>query len=238
MNSEDSNHFVQVFVGPEAEADPTDDTDIDPERRRHRFQLIKRHVWNRSYFRNTVHAVSYITPIGENTWELTHPKLSNIDPKDFRFAAEYLTDGDFGLRRPDGEEQIQEAFAQCSSAWEVAQQLNMDDLQEHIIEKIQGIAPWDMYNAFGFALLVYNTDEVSSGACRRLKKMLCAFISEHYAIYLRDEALRDQFLDRVGQLPQLAIDIHRNCASILEERQRPTEQTREMLEQQDDLHSS
>lgn len=109
----------------------------------------------------------------------------------------------------------------------------MDDLQEHIIDKVQGFAPWDMYNVFAFAVCVYDTNEVSSEACRRLKDVLSSFIAENFDIYLRDDALRDPFLDRLGQMSQLAIDVHKKYARIREDRQHPDEQMRAMLEQQE-----
>ena len=111
----------------------------------------------------------------------------------------------------------------------------MDDLQEHIIDKVHGIAPWDMYNVFAFAVCVYDTDEISSEACRRLKDMLVTFISEHYTIYMRDEALREQFLDRCEQIRQLGIDVHSKYAEIRRAQRGADEQTRERLEQQEDL---
>ena len=230
MYSEDSNQFVQVFVGPEV-----DDAEADPKRRQHRFQILKGKVWDRPYFRNNVHAISYITPVGENTWELTHPKLPEINPADFRFAAEYLTDGHFGFRQPDGKDQIEEAFAQCFSAWGVAQQLSMDDFQEHIIEKIQSIAPWDMYDVFASACCVYSSPDIPSEACRRLRDMLCSFIAEHYTIYVKDEAFREQFLGRLEQLSELGIDVYLKMVEVKRRRRGPEEQARELLEQQEAL---
>lgn len=220
---------MQVFVGPRTESDP----EADPERKQHRFQLLKCHVWGRPYFRDTVSAISYITPTGENAWELTHPKLSNIDPEDFGFAAEYLTDGDFGHRQPDGEAQVAETFAQCMAALEVAQQLNMDDLQEHVIKKIQIAAPWDMYDAMAFACCVYSSPGVPSEACYQLRDMLSSYIAEHYTIYVRDESLREQFLDRIQQLPELGGDVHVKVAEEHRARCRPNERERELLEQQE-----
>ncbi|KAJ4993892.1 hypothetical protein SVAN01_00369 [Stagonosporopsis vannaccii] len=215
-NLDESSQFVQIFVGPEV--DPASDSDIDPERRRHRLQLPKHHVWDRHYFRNTVSARNFFTPIGESTWELVHPRLVDILPADFRWAAEFLSDGDFGHRDPNEEEQVAETFAQCLSAWKTAETLNMDDLLEHIVKKLRAAQPWwDLWNVMAFACSIYQSD-VSLQAHSDLKALFSEYIADLFFVYLEDDCLSGTFLTRLKQLPKLERDVLAKRIARLEAR--------------------
>lgn len=187
--------------------DPASNSDVDPERRRFRLQLLKHSVWDRRYFRDAVSARNYFEPIGENTWELIHPRLIDILPADFRWAAEFLSDGDFGHRDPDDEDQVAETFAQCISAWKTAEILSMDDLMEHIVQKIRAAQPWwDLWNVMAFACSIYQS-EVTLQAHNDLKALFSEYIAELYFIYLEDDHLSGTFLTRLKQLPELERDV-------------------------------
>ena len=150
---------------------------------------------------------NYITPVGDNTWELVHPRLVDISPEDFRWAAEFLSDGDFGIRKVEDEEQAAETFAQCVSAWRTAESLSMDDLLEHIVEKLRNARPfWDLWNVFAFACSIYQS-EVSLQAQDELKDLFSEFIANHFYIYVEDDHLRNTFLTRLKQLPELEKDV-------------------------------
>ncbi|KZM18270.1 uncharacterized protein EKO05_0005135 [Ascochyta rabiei] len=217
---EESSQFVQVFVGPKVEGDP----EADPERKQHRFQLMKCHVWERPYFRNAVSAHSYLTPIGENTWELEHPRLSDILPDDFKLVAEFLSDGDFGHRLPQDEEQVAETFAQCISAWESAELLSMDDLLDHIVEKTRKTQPWwDMVNVMVFACSVYQS-EMSLQAHDEMKALLSEYIADFFYVYIGDDHLSGHFLARLQQLPELERDVFEKKAAQSNQRLPPREE--------------
>ncbi|KAF3042421.1 hypothetical protein E8E12_008604 [Didymella heteroderae] len=230
-----SNQFVQVFVGPET--DPTNNSDIDPQRRRYKLQLLKHHVWDRTYFRDSLSGRNYIEPIGDNTWELVHPRLVDISPEDFRWAAEYLSDGDFGHREPETEEEVAEAFAQCMSAWRTAELLDMDDLLEHIVHKIRCSQPWwDLWNVMAFAVSIYQS-EVPIQAHDELKAIFSEFIAEFFYIYLEDDHLSGTFTDRLKQLPELERDVVKKRLAQLELRAQPQEEeyaVSQEAERQDD----
>lgn len=217
INSGESSHFVQVFVGPEA--DPASDNQIDLERRRYKFQVIKQHVWDRPYFRDGISARHYFTPIRENTWELTHPELANMSPDDFCFVAEYLSNGRFGYSEPEDQEQFAEFFAQCMSAWRIAEQLKADDLLNHIVEKIHAVHDmrdsWDLWNPVMFSCSIYQAD-LQLDAHTELKALFSEFIAEHYHIYLADDHTGGLLLNRFRQLPELEKDVLAKRIDLLE----------------------
>ncbi|KAF1932644.1 uncharacterized protein M421DRAFT_89018 [Didymella exigua CBS 183.55] len=221
-NSEESNQFVQVFVGPEI--DPANGSDIDPQRRKYKLQLLKQHVWDRPYFRDALSARNYIGPIGENTWELVHPRLVDISPEDFRWAAEYLSGGDFGHREPETEEEVKDTFAQCMSARRTAELLNMDDLLEHIVDKIRAFQPWwDLWNVMAFAVSIYQS-EVSLQAHDDLKELFTGYIADLFYIYIEDDHISTTFTDRLKQLPELERDVLKKRFAQLEHRLQPQEE--------------
>lgn len=239
QDSDESSEFVQVYVGPEV--DPTTNPSVDPQRRRHKLQLLKHHIWDRTYFRNTLSGRNYFEPVGDNTWELVHPRLAEISPEDFRLAAEFLSDGSFGIRDPDTEEQVAEAFAECMSAWKTAELLSMDDLLEHIVEKVRSTRPWwDLFNIMLFACFIY-TNEVPLDAHNDLKSLLSDFIAEHYDIYVEDDVLRAEFMTRLKQLPELKRDVLKKVVEQSEHRLGSEEEDVEAQEEHDqdnmDLYS-
>ncbi|KAH6616305.1 hypothetical protein C7974DRAFT_42200 [Boeremia exigua] len=222
---DESSQFVQVFVGPEV--DPTSDSNIDPERRKYKLQLLKHHLWDRHYFRDKISARNYFEPIGDNTWELVHPRLTDIQPEDFRWAAEFLSDGDFGIREPENEEQVAEAFAQCMSAWNTAELLSMDDLLEHISVKISAARPWwDLWNVMAFACSIYQSD-LALQAHDELKALFSEYIADLFHIYLDDDYLSSTFLTRLKQLPELERDILTKRVARLEQVQPDGVETQE-----------
>lgn len=219
---------MQVFVGPEA--DPDSDPDIDPQRRRYKLQLQKSHVWDRPYFRNTLSARNYFEPIGENAWELVHPRLPDILPDDFRMVAEFLSDGDFGPRDPEEEEQVAETFAQCISAWRTAELLSMDDLLEHIVGKIRATQPWwDMFNVMAFACSMYQS-QISLQAHDDMKTLLSGYIAEHWFIYAEDDNLSSHFFTRLKQLPELERDIFAKRVAQLDRHLQPEEEEQDNMD--------
>jgi hypothetical protein len=207
---------VQVYVGPEI--DPMTDPSVDPQRRRYKLQLLKHHIWDRTYFRDALSGRNYFEPIGENTWELIHPRLGDISPEDFRMVAEFLSDGSFGIRDPETEEQVAEAFAECMSAWKTAELLSMDDLLEHIVEKVRSTRPWwDLFNVMLFVCFIYD-NEVPLEAHNDFKNLLSDFIAEHYDIYIEDDVLRAEFMTRFKQLPELKRDVLKKIVEQSEQR--------------------
>lgn len=207
---------MQIYVGPEV--DPATDPSVDPRRRRFKLQLLKHHIWDRPYFRDTLSGRNYFNPIGENTWELIHPGLADISPEDFQMVAEFLSDGSFGTRNPDTEEQVAQAFAECMSAWQTAEILNMDDLLEHVIDKLRSNRPWwDLFDVMLFVCIIYGSENPLA-AHNHLKPLLSEFIAEHYDVYIEDDYLRAGFMTRVKELPELRRDVHKKIVEQTERR--------------------
>lgn len=206
-----------MFIGPEV--DPASDRHIDRERRRYKFQLMKKHVWDRNYFRDFMSARNHFNPIGDNTWELVHPELDKISPEDFTFVAEFLSDGSFGIRDPDDPEQFAEFFAQCMSTWRAAEKLGMDDLLNHIVEKVYAAHEerylWDLWNPVVFACSIYRSD-IALDAHTELKALLSEFIAEYFHAYLDDDYTSGILLTQLKQLPDMERDIMRKRADRLE----------------------
>jgi hypothetical protein len=206
MFRRESDQFVQVFVGPEVR--PEDDPDVDPERKQQRFQLMKCHVWERPYFNDALSGRNYFRLVGNNAWELEHPRLADIHPDDFKFVAEYLAGDDFGHRHPEGEEQVSETFAQCISAWRAAELLSMGDLLDHIVEKLRATREdWDLYNVMAFACTLYQTSDYQLEAHEMMKDLLTTYIAEYFFIYFDADDLRTEFSDRLKQSSDFRRDV-------------------------------
>lgn len=198
--------------------DPATDRNIDVHRGKYRFQLMKHSVWDRPYFRDALAGKNYFTPSGENTWELTHPRLDLVSPDDFRMVAEFLSDGDFGVRDPQTEDQVAESFAECIAAWKTAELLGMDDLLDFIVLKMRNArAWWDMFHVMVFACEIYESD-VALDAHAEMKAMLSDAIAEDFDVYIEDDTLRGEFTTRLKQLPDLRRDVFSKAADQAERR--------------------
>jgi hypothetical protein len=192
VHRSESKEFVQVSVGDPAEI----------------FMLYKSDVWNKPYFRDDRTGINYFDLNDQDMWVLKHPKFATMVPEDFRFIAEYLGSGDFGHRFPEDDEQIEESFSQCISTWVSAESLGMNDLLDDITEKLEHrISPWPMWDVMAFACYVYGPSRVSLPVHDKMKALLADSMAEHYWVYIEDEHLSGQFLERLRELPELERDI-------------------------------
>ena len=166
----------------------------------------KKDVWNRPYFQDSRTGINYFNLNDDNIWELRHPKLAHVELEDFQFIAEYLTDGEFGLRIPDGPDQNKEAIAQCVSAWETSEKLSMDDMLEHIAEKVKFLE-WDNEDVLTLAILVYRTSGASLHAHEMMKDWISDFLAHHFWSYVKDETIGHYFRKRIRRLPELERDV-------------------------------
>jgi hypothetical protein len=151
-------------------------------------------------------------------WELKHPDLVDIEPEDFVFAAEYLESGGFGHRHPQGGKEMEEALAQCTSAWITAEKLGMADLMDDIVEKLERLEQPDLQVILVFASHVYESQDTALLSQEKLKDYLAVYIAEHLWIYLGDDDLRSNFIERLQQLPELERDIYQRRIPVLDER--------------------
>ncbi|KAF1947832.1 hypothetical protein EJ02DRAFT_449307 [Clathrospora elynae] len=196
----ESKDFVQVLVGPKSEVST----------------LHKQAVWDRDYFRETrLSNLNYFDQNDDGIWQLKHPRLHEIEPADFAFAAEFLESGDFGHKYPEGDEEVHEAFAESISAWDTAEKLGMTDLLDHICDKMERIAPWDMWDVLAFACQVFTSPPPDLTAQTRMKDILATDIAEHYWIYIEDDHLSTTFVQRLRDLPELEHVIYVKRAKAL-----------------------
>ena len=195
-----SKQFVQCRIGPEGE----------------QRLLQRKSVWDRPYFRDPRTGVMLFKLKDDGIWELAHPGLNDVSPEDFAFIAEYLESGLFGFRNPQSEEEMVEAFAQMGSAWTVAEHLGMTDLTEHIVEKVESFAPWNLLNTIAFAWIVYASQGPPLPAKERLKDILATEIAQNYWTYIEDDHLNEIFIQRLKDLPELERDIYVRRTAALE----------------------
>jgi hypothetical protein len=160
--SSKSKDFVQIPVGPDREI--------------RTFQ--KKDVWDRSYFRDSRTGTNHFIINQNGMWELKYPRLDKVNIEDFQFVAEYLTDGDFGLRQPETH-QMKDAIAQCVSAWETANKLNMDDMLEHIAEKVKFLE-WDNEDVLILAIMVYRAQGPLLDAHRDMRDWVSSYLDHHF----------------------------------------------------------
>ncbi|KAH7380754.1 hypothetical protein BKA66DRAFT_531533 [Pyrenochaeta sp. MPI-SDFR-AT-0127] len=186
-----SKEFVLIHVGPEKE-----------ERMIH-----INYVWSRPYFNDGRTGIMHFTRNDEGMWILSHPALNDIAPEDFLYIVEYLESDDFGLKNPEGVEEVQEAFAQIISAWVTALRLGMTDLLDHILDKLERL-PSDMWHIMAFACYAYESQKPCLPAQERLKDVLATDIAQNYWSYLEDDHLSKYFIERLQDLPELERDIY------------------------------
>jgi hypothetical protein len=190
MNSSQSKDFVRVAIGPDKEIR----------------NLQKKDVWNRPYFRDSRTGINHFSLDEDNNWELRHPQLVHVDLEDFRFIAEYLEDGEFGLRIPEGHDENKESIAQCMSAWATAEKLGMDDLLEHIAEKVKFLE-WDNEDVLTLAIIIYRTSGPSLHAHDTMRDWISSSLAHHFWTYTKDEAVAPYFRKRLRKLPELERDV-------------------------------
>jgi hypothetical protein len=171
-------------------------------------------VWDRSYFRDSRAGTNHFDLNKDGMWELRHPQLVNINIEDFQFIAEFLTDDGFGLRQPETHEQMKEAIAQCVSAWATAEKLNMDDMLEHIAEKVKFLE-WDHEDVLTLSILVYRAPSPSLDAHNTMRDWISSYLSHHFWSYIKDEAIGHFFRKRLRMLPELERDVFAKRAQSL-----------------------
>ncbi|KAF2852879.1 hypothetical protein T440DRAFT_22080 [Plenodomus tracheiphilus IPT5] len=182
--------------------------------------LVKARVWDRPYFREANAGIMYFSMDDDDMFELKHPGLANVVPDDFAYIAEYLESDQFGHVNPQGVDQENEAFSQIVAAWTVAEQLGMTDLMDHIIDKLERLAPWDLWHVMLFACTVYGSSGLLLPVQDRIKEVLARNIAENYFVFIEDDHLSVDFIQRLKDLPELDRDVTVERAAILDGRLR------------------
>lgn len=165
-------------------------------------------IWNKPYFRDPRSGKNFFELNSDGVWELNHPELSKIELEEVDLVVEFLESNSFGYIHPQGEEERQDCFVQITSASRAAEKLGMTDLMEHIVEKLERLAPWDLWNTMCFACLAYAWPSPHFLAQERLKDLLATEIAQNFWIYIEDEHLSTTFIQRLKDLPELERDIN------------------------------
>jgi hypothetical protein len=180
--------------------------------------LQMKSVCDRPYFKNHGNGIQYFERNDDGIWELRHPRLPDIEPQDFVFVAEYLESNDFGHRHPSNGKELDEAFAQCVSAWFAAVLLGMFDLMDHVVEKLKRFDEPGLYETICFAIKVYRSPDTGLLSYEELKDYLATLIAQNWWIYLEDDHLRAAFVGILSKLPKLERDIYARRLEALNER--------------------
>ena len=156
--------------------------------------------------------LGFLTSIGKS-WEFKKRCLKEMDPEDFRLIIEYLESGQFGHQVVETDDQRLELLAQCGAAWSVADLLGMEDLLEHIVNKINHATPWEPEEVLILADLVYETPEaLSLQAHTDMKDMLAEFVARNFVDYITNHT--KQFLDITDARLEFKADVHEKIATI------------------------
>ncbi|KAF2263704.1 hypothetical protein CC78DRAFT_568771 [Lojkania enalia] len=107
-----------------------------------------------------------------------------IDPKKFRPVAEYLSTGNFHLPFGDVDQRKGDAIGIYAEAWEIALHISLDSLMAMIVEKMEILQPWPLFEGFSFALRIYSEKEVPFEADREMRKLLSSFIAVNFRRYM------------------------------------------------------
>ncbi|KAF1959936.1 hypothetical protein CC80DRAFT_591082 [Byssothecium circinans] len=181
-----SGAFVEFLVGPDKKS----------------FIIPKTEIDIRSYFSNLHHGL--MRAKGVSGWTIDLPALPTLDPDDFSHAADFLMTGDFGLRIIADENRDQ-AFAECVSAWEVADALGMEDLLEYIACKMEHVMPWTSSEVLAFVAIVYRTSGAPLDGHERMKGLLTDFMADNWHEMVREFGVG--LWRRVWRVPELERDV-------------------------------
>lgn len=152
--------------------------------------------------------IGCIITAADGTPKLSSPCLRSFPPDDFRFVAEFLSTGTFGLSvlEDDGLSNGL-MFAECVAAWKIADRLVIEDLLDLIVVKIQQTLPWDRDDAWTLAKIVYETEGSPLKAYASMKGL----VAEGVADNLLDLAVTqgEYFVEPLRELPELQRDVYK-----------------------------
>lgn len=212
-----SREFITVRVGPQ------NVTRI----------FSKATLWNRQYWRNPGAGLLYFDLTEDHLYELKHPALASIEPGDFKFVAEFLESGKFGIKCVDFPKQRQEACAELMTTWDIAEKLGMTDLLEHCVDKIQYLTPIDPWDCLYFACMIYDSDGIGTEARSEMKNFLSTQIAEQFFVYLEDDHLSRHFIEQFQKRPGLQYEVFEKRMKTLQKRQQD-EDDQEDVDDDDD----
>lgn len=143
------------------------------------------------------------------------PCLETISPEDFRYAAEFISTREFGIRLIDDENR-DIAIAECIAAWEVADKLCIEDMLEHVLKKSQQAMPWSTEEVTYFAGIVYKTTDSMFKCYKDMKELLSEYIAAKY--YDIIEKYGETFTSRMRNIAELERDVFKKLMMKAEQR--------------------
>jgi hypothetical protein len=158
-----------------------------------------------------------LIPDGKHGWRVIKPSFENIDPVNFGPVAQFLSDGDFKVSKND-EDWKSKAMEIYAGAWEVAEDLVLDDMMQLMVEKMKAMQPWPLLETLIFASTVYSELYLTAyavPAAKDMKDLLSGYIADNFWIYLSDYSVI--FRERLGKYPELRRDVYRMMAKEAEE---------------------
>jgi hypothetical protein len=164
-------------------------------------------VRERGYFTDKNHGHFCLN--GEKSWAIKMTCMAEIDPADFKLAADYLYTGDFG-HRIISEETRDEALDQCVAAWEVGEKMGMCDLLDHIVEKMKNLMPWAQEEVAVLAMMVYKINGAPLDAYQNIKDLISDYIADNFYDMIRDQA--ESFQEYLRNTKELARDVYGKMA--------------------------
>jgi hypothetical protein len=192
--------IVTIHIGPDDEE----------------FMVPRESITDRPYFRD-------IQSLENEAWVIRRSSYRDVDPKKFKWIADFLSTGDFGHRIPTDEwerketieESRQDIFIECAEAYEVAKDMVMEDLMDLILEKLQAIKPWAPLDALSFATLIFQ--DPTDASCRseaetNLMKSFGNYLAQRFWYF--DEQHHSNWKERLKRCPGMA----REVFSILAEK--------------------
>lgn len=150
--------------------------------------------------------IGCITRMDDGTSRIDLPCLKDFNPEDFKFVAQFLSTGQFG-HSVITEDTRADVIAECAAAWPIADRMVLEDLLDHIVEKLQKAQPWQPEETWILALMVYETSDTLLKAYTTMKEMLAASLADNfYDMILRHG---QGFLGPLQEIPELKRDIYR-----------------------------
>ncbi|KAF2727974.1 hypothetical protein EJ04DRAFT_581675 [Polyplosphaeria fusca] len=186
--------FIEFLVGPDSE----------------KFLVPYKAIKDRPHFKH--HFGACLTPVGRGGWKFSKPSLSRVEPRAFKLVANYLESGTFGFTAFDAD-QRDEFFAQCCEAWEVAQDIGLDDMMELIIEKIQFTEPWSIEETLALSCVVYQTEGTPLPAHRTLKELLSHRLARNYWGFLDENP--SLMIEKMREYPELDADVMKKRLQVM-----------------------
>ena len=170
------------------------------------YERVKEH-----FDRTDCHGGLIIRNFENEDYTFDRARLRDILPDDFRLAKDYILNKEFGPLNVETQDQREELFALCGSAWDVAERLGMEGLLRYTIQRLKHSEPWGLLSVLGFATRIYENSGFILETHKLMGDTLSSFIAANYWQYM--EEFGAIFVRRMKDLPDLVTAIQSKLAS-------------------------